>query len=68
MTDPHLFDVAPSGASHDEDQADGLTSRLSLIEAQPLAERAAAYAALHDDLSRRLDNAPRSEGSDDVTA
>ncbi|QNA93023.1 MULTISPECIES: hypothetical protein [unclassified Microbacterium] len=35
---------------------DGLWSRLRLIEGQPLASRADAYSALHDELSRRLDS------------
>lgn len=35
-----------------------LISRLRVIEGQPLAERAAAYAALHDELSRRLEAGP----------
>lgn len=35
---------------------DGLWSRLRLIEGQPLAARADAYASLHDELSRRLDS------------
>lgn len=38
---------------------DGLWSRLRLIEGQPLADRAAAYGALHDELMRRLESAPR---------
>lgn len=42
-----------------EDPADGLWSRLRLIEGQPLDARAVAYSALHDDLSRRLESAPR---------
>ncbi|MEU4015358.1 hypothetical protein AB0E56_08825 [Microbacterium sp. NPDC028030] len=35
---------------------DGLWSRLRLIEGQPLASRADAYSALHDELSRRLES------------
>ena len=38
---------------------DGLWSRLRLIEGQPLASRADAYAALHDEVSRRLDSGAR---------
>ncbi|WP_460800149.1 hypothetical protein [Microbacterium sp. GXF0217] len=38
---------------------DGLWSRLRLIEGQPLAARADAYAGLHDELSRRLDSGAR---------
>jgi hypothetical protein len=37
---------------------DELISRLRVIEAQPLAERAEAYAALHDELARRLEAGP----------
>ncbi len=36
-----------------------LLSALEVIEQQPLAERAGAYAALHDDLARRLESGPR---------
>lgn len=40
----------------------GLVSRLRVIEAQPLAARAEAYAGLHDELTRRLDSGvPRAE-------
>jgi hypothetical protein len=39
---------------------DELISRLRIIESQPLAERAAAYTALHDELARRLDAGPSS--------
>lgn len=38
---------------------DGLWSRLRLIEGQPLAVRADAYATLHDELSRRLEAGAR---------
>jgi len=42
-----------------EDRADDeLISRLRLIEEQPLTTRAEAYAALHDELARRLDSGP----------
>jgi hypothetical protein len=37
---------------------EGLVSRVRVIEGQPLASRAAAYASLHDELARRLDQAP----------
>ena len=40
---------------------DGLWSRLRLIEGQPLPARADAYAALHDELSRRLESGSRLE-------
>ncbi|MCK6064865.1 MULTISPECIES: hypothetical protein [Microbacterium] len=35
-----------------------LISRLRVIESQPLADRADAYAALHDELARRLESGP----------
>jgi len=35
---------------------DGLWSRLRLIEGQPLAARADAYTAVHDELFRRLES------------
>lgn len=47
--DPH--------APQDEEQAD-LLSTLEVIEDQPLAARAAAYANLHDTLARRLESGP----------
>ena len=37
---------------------DSLLTRLSLIESQPLGERAQAYRALHDELSQTLERAP----------
>ncbi|KAA9085516.1 hypothetical protein F6B42_10345 [Microbacterium radiodurans] len=37
---------------------DDLLSTLEVIEDQPLAERASAYASLHDELARRLDSGP----------
>lgn len=33
-----------------------LLSALEIIESQPLGERAEAFAAIHDDLARRLDD------------
>ncbi len=41
----------------DQEQSD-LLSMLEVIEAQPLATRAAAYEGLHDALSRRLESGP----------
>ena len=35
-----------------------LISRLRVIESQPLSERAAAYAAVHDELARTLESGP----------
>ncbi|MGO2747392.1 hypothetical protein [Microbacterium sp.] len=40
----------------DAQPTDGLWSRLRLIEGQPLAARAEAYTAVHDDLFRRLES------------
>jgi hypothetical protein len=37
-----------------------LISRLRVIEEQPLAGRAEAYAALHDELARTLESGPES--------
>ena len=51
----------PDG-SDDRDVAEELVSRLHLIEEQPLGERAAAFALLHDELRARL------EGGDGVAA
>ena len=42
-------------APQDDEQAD-LLSTLEVIEAQPLATRAAAYEGLHDALARRLES------------
>ncbi|WP_306769946.1 hypothetical protein [Microbacterium karelineae] len=39
---------------------DSLVDRLSLIEEQPLPERAEAYLTLHDELTRALERAPES--------
>jgi hypothetical protein len=39
-----------------------LLSRLRVIEDQPLSERADAYAALHDELARRLESGPSDGG------
>ncbi|MCX6502197.1 MAG: hypothetical protein NT132_07310 [Microbacterium sp.] len=41
-----------------ENAADGLLPTLEVIEQQPLGQRAVAYAALLDELSRRLDSSP----------
>jgi hypothetical protein len=45
MSDPTVTD----------DDGHELISRLRIIEEQPLAGRAEAYAALHDELARRLE-------------
>lgn len=48
--------------ARDEGAAD-LVSALEVIEAQPLATRAAAYESLHDSLVRRLDADPSAAAS-----
>jgi hypothetical protein len=47
------MDAVPSPAVRED-----LLSALEVIEEQPLAERAAAYTALHDELTRRLESGP----------
>ncbi|SIT77274.1 hypothetical protein [Microbacterium sp. RU33B] len=42
----------------ERDDHGDLVSRLEVIEAQPLASRAAAYESLHDELSRALESGP----------
>lgn len=44
---------APEPADRDD-----LVSQLEVIEAQPLATRAAAFDALHDELARTLESGP----------
>lgn len=46
--------------SEREDVTGDLMSTLEVIEAQPLATRAAAYDTLHDTLARRLEASPGS--------
>jgi hypothetical protein len=41
-----------------DDETGDLLSQLEVIEAQPLATRADAYEALHDELARRLEAGP----------
>lgn len=54
---PRDEDLAPDGDLRpDED----LLSRLEIVESQPLADRAAAYEAIHEDLARRLEQSPES--------
>ncbi|MDQ0742695.1 hypothetical protein QFZ62_000003 [Clavibacter sp. B3I6] len=55
-------DARPAPAGDDRDVAEELVSRLELIEGQPLDERAASFALLHDELRTRL------EGGDGATA
>jgi hypothetical protein len=53
-TDAPAVDVA-GPVSVDDDVAEELVSRLELIEGQPLGERAASFALLHDELRARLE-------------
>lgn len=46
-------------AENSDERREDLLSTLEVIEGQPLAERAVAYAALHDELARRLESGPR---------
>jgi len=46
-----------------DEPADALWSRLRLIEGQPLGSRADAYSAVHDELMKRLESAPRGDGA-----
>lgn len=54
-TYPERMDDAAT--DHEDAKAD-LLSRLEVIEAQPLAARAAGYESLHDALARRLEADP----------
>jgi hypothetical protein len=53
-TEASAVDVAGPVAV-DDDVAEELVSRLELIEGQPLGERAASFALLHDELRARLE-------------
>lgn len=48
--------VPPSGVTSAED---GLLGRLELIEGRPLAERAAGFEQVHDELLRELQRSDR---------
>jgi hypothetical protein len=54
-TEAPAVDVAGPVAVDDNDVAEELVSRLELIEGQPLGERAASFALLHDELRARLE-------------
>jgi hypothetical protein len=54
-TEAPTVDVAGPGVVDDDDVAEELVSRLELIEGQPLGERAASFALLHDELRARLE-------------
>ncbi|MBN9154484.1 MAG: hypothetical protein J0I44_01445 [Microbacterium sp.] len=53
--DGGMEDQTGASAGHGRDE---LISRVRVIEGQPLAERAAAYAALHDELAHDLEAGP----------
>ena len=54
------MDAAPEPSAADPaEPREDLLSALEVIEGQPLSERAAAYALLHDELARRLESGPR---------
>jgi hypothetical protein len=55
-------EAADPAVGHERDVAEELVSRLELIEGQPLGERAASFALLHDELRARL------EGGDGAAA
>lgn len=47
---------APAPADDRQEAVPGLVARLALVDAQPLEERAAAYADLHDELRTVLED------------
>ena len=61
---PSVCTLTRSGGPYDNgmsdsarpDDGDELISRVRIIEEQPLTGRAEAYAALHDELARRLES------------
>lgn len=55
------------GGTNADDVSEDLVSALEVIEDQPLAERSAGYAALHDELARRLDAVAPSPSAGDGT-
>lgn len=62
MTGPTSEESDLSGA--DPNETDALISRLRVIEAQPLAERAAAFGQLYDTLQSVLGGASGGGGDD----
>ncbi|KSU51294.1 hypothetical protein SAMN05216418_0171 [Microbacterium enclense] len=50
--------MASMSDSTERDAEPELVDRLRVIEAQPLDTRADAYAAVHEELARRLESAP----------
>ncbi|QIS42374.1 hypothetical protein GW571_09640 [Clavibacter capsici] len=60
-TDEPTDEAAVAGPRDDHDVAAELVSRLELIEGQPLGERAASFALLHDELRARLEGGDGAE-------
>jgi hypothetical protein len=54
---------APVDDDAERDDDTELISRLRVIESQPLADRAGAYDALHEELARRLESGPDERSS-----
>ncbi|MCR2786062.1 MULTISPECIES: hypothetical protein [unclassified Microbacterium] len=58
------MDAAPEHPDPEQPQPrEDLLSALEVIEDQPLDERAQGYAALHDELARRLQSGPADPSS-----
>jgi len=55
--------MASMSDSRENDADPELISRLRVIEEQPLDTRADAYAAVHDELARRLESGPSDPAS-----
>lgn len=53
---------APTPAGERPEAVDGLVPRLATIDDQPLEQRAAAYAALHDELRSVLEGQGQGQG------
>ena len=58
MTGPASYPEGMDQTAAQDDEQSDLLSTLEVIEAQPLATRAAAYEGLHDALARRLESGP----------
>ena len=58
---PATRDADPGRVRHGGESEAELVSRLRVIEEQPLATRAAAYASVHEELAKRLESAPADE-------
>ncbi|HWI31755.1 MAG TPA: hypothetical protein VNT50_09705 [Microbacterium sp.] len=49
---------SPVNPEYADGTAPELVSRLRVIEGQPLSTRAAAYAGIHEELTKRLESVP----------